>query len=516
MHEHLAGYTEEELREVLKDPHWRIRNLYYVLDKDGNTVLFQPNEVQAKFLDEIWYRNVIPKARQRGFSTVVQLMMLDACLFVPNTGAAIIAQDEDTAKGIRNNKIKFAYDRLPGFLRAANPLTTDNVTELQWANGSFMLVALSTRGRTLQWLHVSEYGKICAHAPDKAQEIKSGSLPSVDQHGVIVIESTAEGTEGDFFEKCQRARSLVDAGRRFSLSPMDYRLHFASWWDADEYETDPALVVVSDADNAYFHRLEGEIGRPISAAKRAWYVAKRDNDFGGDQETMWSQYPSTIAEAFMVSTEGTYLADQLSLARRQGRITRVPWNPARPVDTFWDLGYGSDDTCIWFFQQEGMADKFICFLEFHGEPPSVVVRAMQALGYVWGKHFLPHDGNKRNVNALTLKTYADMLSDLGLKNIEIVPRTDDLVQAINLMRDDFSTDWYDEELCADGLKHLGGYRKDWNARLGVWSTTPRQNGHQHAADARRQKSQAKAAGMLGRRADRGGAPKRRNRRGMAA
>lgn len=514
MHEHLAGYSEEELREVLKDPHWRIRNLYYVLDKDGDTVLFVPNEVQAKFLDDIWYRNVIPKARQRGFSTVVQLMMLDACLFVPNTGAAIIAQNEDTAKGIRNNKMKFAYDRLPAFLRSANPLTTDNVTELQWANGSFMLVALSTAGRTLQWLHVSEYGKICAQAPDKAQEIKSGSLPSVDQHGVIVIESTAEGTEGDFYEKSMQAKALHEA--KVELSPMQYRLHFASWWDADEYETDPTPITISDKDAAYFYRIEGAIGREIGPRKRAWYVAKRDNDFGGDQETMWSQYPSTIDEAFMVSTEGTYLADQLSLARRQGRITHVPYNPALPVDTFWDLGYGSDDTCLWFFQQEGLAEKFIRFMEFHGEPPSVVVRAMQETGYVWGKHYLPHDGNKRNTQTTAQKTYADMLSDLGLKNIEIVPRTDDLVQAINLMRDDFAGDWYDEEHCAEGLKHLAGYRKDWNVRLGVWSTTPRRNGHQHAADARRQKSQAKALGLLRHRGGHGGVPRRRRRGGMAA
>ena len=176
MHEHLAGYTEEELREVLKDPHWRIRNLYYVLDKDGNTVLFQPNEVQAKFLDEIWYRNVIPKARQRGFSTVVQLMMLDACLFVPNTGAAIIAQDEDTAKGIRNNKIKFAWDRLPGFVRELVRLTTDNVTELQWSNGSKMRLATSVRGGTVHFLHISELGKIVQAAPAKVEEIQQGSI----------------------------------------------------------------------------------------------------------------------------------------------------------------------------------------------------------------------------------------------------------------------------------------------------------------------------------------------------
>ncbi|OAP40652.1 hypothetical protein AU381_01720 [Sinorhizobium glycinis] len=51
---------------------WRIENLYYILDKKGDTVLFQPNEAQRKLLRRMWHRNIVPKARQRGFSTLIQ------------------------------------------------------------------------------------------------------------------------------------------------------------------------------------------------------------------------------------------------------------------------------------------------------------------------------------------------------------------------------------------------------------------------------------------------------------
>ena len=39
-----------------------------------------------------------------------------------------------------------------------------------------------------------------------------------------------------------------------------------------------------------------------------------------------------------------------------------------------------------------------------------------------------------------------------------------LTAGIQELRDDFSSYWIDEAHCADGLKHLGLYRKEWNDR----------------------------------------------------
>jgi hypothetical protein len=64
---------------------------------------------------------------------------------------------------------------------------------------------------------VSEYGKICAKAPDKAKEIKSGTLNTIAPRQLVFIESTAEGRAGDFYDKTQQARSLVDAARRSGI-----------------------------------------------------------------------------------------------------------------------------------------------------------------------------------------------------------------------------------------------------------------------------------------------------------
>jgi hypothetical protein len=478
--------TDAELVEALKSPDWRLRNLYWITDKGGAKVKFAPWAEQEKFLANLWFRNIILKARQRGFSTLIQLMMLDTCLFNANTSAAVIAQDQEAATVIFR-KIKFAYDNLPQMVREMLPLARDSASELMLGNGSSLRVATSVRSATLQFLHVSEFGKICAKYPEKAREVLTGSLPAVEQNGIVCIESTAEGREGSFYDMVTASRALADA--RKALSKLDYRFHFAPWWDAKEYEIDPEGVNLTPKDALYFERMEGRAFTEIGPRKRAWYVKTRDTLFAGDAQMMRQEFPSDADEPFEASTEGVYLAEQLAAARREGRITRVPYDPRVPVNTFWDLGHGRDEMVVWFHQRIGVRDHWINYLEAAGEPFVWFVNKMQTMGYVWGKHFLPHDGNTRHPGAEALKTPADMLEGLGLRDIEIVPRISDVVIGIQQLRDAFPSYWFDEEKCAEGLRHLGLYRKEWNERLGVWSDRPRHDAHSHPADAIRQHGQ---------------------------
>lgn len=503
-----AVMTEAQLKEALRDPSWRLRNLYYIMDKSGKKTLFSPNEAQQCMLDDLWYRNIILKARQRGFSTLIQLMMLDTCLFNANVRAAVIAQDKDAASSIFRDKIKYAYDNLPQLVRDMVPLTTDSASELMLANNSNLRVATSVRSGTLQFLHVSEFGKICRAYPLKAKEVLTGSLPAVDQGGMVFIESTAEGREGAFFDMCTLAQADQQAGKK--LTKLDMRFHFHSWWDATEYEMDPEGVIISPRDNAYFSRLEGMIGRDLSPRKRAWYVTKRRTDFGGDEQMMKQEYPSTADEAFEQSTEGTYYADQLAAARKEGRIGTVPHDPRLPVNTFWDIGL-NDEMAIWFHQRVGLRDHFIRYYEASGEPFSHYTSYMQSLGYTWGKHYLPHDGDRRAQGAEALKTPADMLQGLGLRDIEIVPRTPNVTTAIQQVRDAFHSYWFDETNCKEGLTHITLYRKEWNERMGVWSDRPRHDKASNGADALRQHAQGYADYTTEKTR-----PIRRNRSGMAA
>ena len=477
----------KEFEMALGNPLWRLSHLYKVVskqeagDEEGKVVTFVPNAAQVALIEELWYRNIILKARQLGFSTFIAILFLDYALFEKDVRAGIIAHTDDAAKVIFRDKIRFGYDNLPEELREVMPLKAANASELVFGhNNSSIRVSTSMRSGTINYLHVSEFGKICARFPHRAAEVITGSIPAVPSDGVVFIESTAEGRDGEFFKMCQRAEANRNAGKK--LTRKDYRFLFFAWWKAPEYRMSADGVVITDKDNEYFAQVEASEGITLDAEQRAWYCATRDEDFAGDQERMYQEYPSTSEEAFAQSTEGTYFAQQLALARKESRITTVPWVPNEPVNTFWDIGL-NDEMAIWFHQRVGMQNRFIRYYENSGESFNHYVAYMQSLGYVWGTHYLPHDGDTQRLGTVRNWTPRQMLEDLGLRNVEVVPRIDQKINAIQMARDVFGQCWFDETDCKDGLIHLELYRKEWNDRLGVWKDTPRHDAHSNGADA---------------------------------
>ncbi len=498
--------TEAELLACLADTQWRICSgqLYKIMIKeageepgnDGTVVPFKPNRAQRKFMSRMWYRNLILKARQRGFTTLICILWLDHALFNPDQRCGIIAHNEKAAISLFRDKVQLAYANLPDFLRARFPLKQDRADELLFEhNNSSVHVATSMRSGTIHRLHVSEYGKICAKFPDKAAEVMTGSLPSVPLHGICIIESTAEGQEGDFHDKSKRAIEMAQKG--VNLTQKDFRIHFSPWWDDEGYriETD---VVMTSKDNEYFEIVEGHIGKKLDRQQRNWYVATRDSEFGGDPEKMWQEYPSTYLEPFQVSTEGTYYAVQLAAARKEGRICNVPHVPGVPVNTFWDIG-NSDGTAVWFHQRIGFEDRFINFIEGWGESYSYYIKQMQAMGYVWGTHYLPHDAAHKRQQGHKVASPEDELKEFAIGgDWTIVPVVDEVIHGIQKVRDAFGSMFFDAEKCALGLAHLGNYKKTWDKARGAWKihTPSKIDGHSEAADALRQHAQGYQAPRL--------------------
>lgn len=485
--------TPDQFVAALADPLWRLQSLYWIKtksaseddDDDGMVVRFKPNRYQRRLLKKLHHRNIILKARQLGFTTLIQILFLDYALFTPNIRCGVIAHTDDAALKVFK-KIKFAYDRLPDVLKATVPLVTCNAHEMELANGSALTVGTSMRSDTIHYLHISEFGKICAKFPQRAEEVITGTIPAVPNSGVIFIESTAEGRDGAFYKMSQRAEALAHAGKE--LTQKEYRFHFFPWHDADEYQIDPAGVIISQRDHEYFDLIEAVVGKDITPAQRAWWVSTRDNDFAGEESKMWQEYPSTPDEAFQQSTAGTYYAAQIARARKEKRFTKVPHMPGIPVNSFWDIGHG-DGTAIWLHQRVGQRDHFIKFIEGWGEPYAYFVKQMQETGWVWGRHYLPHDGAHVRQGEDESKSPQQMLETLGLRNIEIVPRVAELQHGIQATRDAFASYVFDEEGCKEGIIHIEMYKKRWNTQNQCWSDQPLKDIHTEAADALRQHAQ---------------------------
>ena len=465
---------EEISPEQLGDPKWRLSNLYFIIDKNGQRVKFKPNPQQQDFIDRMHTRNLILKARQLGFTTLCCLLYLDDCLFNSDTKAAVIAHKIDDAKVIFRDKIKFPYDNLPEGIRRRIASTQDAADTLAFSNGSSIRVSTSTRSGTVNWLHISEYGKICAQYPEKAREIRTGAFPSAEQ-GIITIESTAEGEDGDFFKKAQKAEA--DVGKK--LARLDFKFFFYPWYENPDYSIEQSVATEGAEDTKYFKRLESEIKTKLTQAQRNWWLSQ-EQDLGGD---MKREYPATPREAFEQAIEGAYFADQIAAAEKHGRIGNYPIDAALPVNTFWDLGR-NDMNCIWLQQDWGALDVFVGYYENSGEWIGHYIdwlaQFKEDYGIQWGTHYMPHDG-QRNLLWLEGNTL-DVMAKQGF-HPQIVNRNPNKIEQINTGRRHFQRCAFDEKACKQGIKRLKHYRKKWNESTGTWSNAPLHNEDSNGADA---------------------------------
>ena len=478
--------TPVEIEAQWDDPLWRLCNLYWIQDEHGQRVPFAPNEEQLHFYRSQWYGNIILKARQLGFTTFIDLMALDTCLFVPNTFAGIIAHNLEDASKIFRRKIRYPYDNLPAELRAAIPIVAGNTSELRFGNGSEITVGTSMRSGTVQFLHVSEFGKICRKYPDKAEEIVTGAFQAVHGGQRIYVESTAEGRSGYFYDMCKVAQDRKRSGER--LSELDFKFHFYPWHQKTSYRVDPEGVVITSELARYFRELEAEHGIVLDAEQRAWYAKKAETL--GDK--MKQEFPSLPEEAFWQALVGSYYGAILARMREQGRITRVPHVASMPVNTFWDLGR-NDSTAIWFHQFVAGEHKFIRYYESDGVGLDHYVGVLEDLrireGYLFGEHYLPHDAENKNLESN--QSRVDRLVELGLSysRLRVVDRVQDLNDGIEMVRRALPSCWIDVEHCDQGLVCLEEYQRQWDERNGVFRNQPLHNHASNGADAFRQFAQ---------------------------
>lgn len=462
--------------EDWESPKWRLNSIYSIINANGELIPFEMNQEQEDLYDQMWYWNLVLKARQMGFSTFIDLMLLDQCLWVPNTRAGIIAQTKDDVETLFQNKIRKSYMALPQVMRDTIGLKKINQTEIELGNGSSLRAGMSMRSDTLQILHVSEFGKICAKAPERAMEVVTGAFPTVGVGGMVFVESTAEGQEGYFHDYAMEALEARDQGRK--LSKRSFKLHFYAWHEKPSNRLDPESVELTDNDRLYFGKLAAERGIHLDAEQMAWYA----NEARTMKGKMHRENPSYPEEAFQAALEGAYYEKEMLWLRQNGRIGCVPWDPALPVNTFWDFGVSTNnETTIWFHQRNGLRNQFIRYYEKEGEGLAHFVKVANDFGYVWGTHYLPHDGASR-VQAEKAETREEILNRLGFKRTVIVPRTNDIGNDIELTKERFPTIWMDKENCADGIAALDAYVRERNARLNQFKNVPLHNWASNGAD----------------------------------
>ncbi|EJG5923165.1 terminase [Salmonella enterica] len=326
------GEAEQRLFILTKlsNPWWRLNHLYKIQNEKGELVTFRMRPAQRQLFRNMHNKNVILKARQLGFSTAIDIYLLDQALFTPHLKCGIVAQDKQAASEIFRTKIAVPFDNLPAWLRAsfsvAERRSGASGGYILFGHGSSIQVATSFRSGTVQRLHISEHGKICAKYPAKAKEVRTGTLNAVADECIVFIESTAEGVGGDFYSMSNRAQEITASGLELSLQ--DYKFHFYAWWQDPKYSAKvPGSGLRLTREKAtYFAAVEQTMNMTLTDEQKCWYINKEVEQ----REEMKQEFPSTPQEAFLTSGRRVFDA-QCTLSAEAGCIPPLIVYDMEPV-----------------------------------------------------------------------------------------------------------------------------------------------------------------------------------------
>jgi phage terminase large subunit len=179
-----------------------------------------------------------------------------------------------------------------------------------------------------------------------------------------------------------------------------------------------------------------------------------------------------------VTLDGAIYAKELRLAQEEGRIRTVPYDMAKPVYTFFDLGW-ADNTSIWFAQTVSGELRLIDYYGNHQMPIQHYIAVLQNKGYLYGTDWLPHDARAKEQGSG--RSIEEIMIAAG-RNVRIVPRLS-VSDGINAARTIFNRCYFDEQKCAEGLQSLRHYRYDVDPDTKQFSDRPLHDWSSHAADA---------------------------------
>jgi phage terminase large subunit len=198
-----------------------------------------------------------------------------------------------------------------------------------------------------------------------------------------------------------------------------------------------------------------------------------------DYDHVWDGGYITVAS-------GAYFARDLNLAKAQGRITKVAFDPLMRVRIFCDLGgtgARADAFCMWPAQFIAKEIRTRDYYEVQGQPLSAHLAWLRKMGYGPERAdiVLPHDGetNDRVIDV----SFESAFRDAGY-DVTVIPNQGKgaAKMRIEAARRRFPSIWFDEVTTEYGRDALGWYheKRDDPRNIGLG---PEHDWASHGADA---------------------------------
>lgn len=327
--------------------------------KEKEVVRFTPNGVQEKYLAEIapgWkgeqvalrgQREILLKARQFGFSTLILALYFLDTIQNPHTQTVVIAHDADSTERIFQMVQRF-YNSLPEDQKPHKKYA--NRREFLWDEiDSYFFVGTAGsgefgRGGTINNVHGSEV----AFWPD-AESIVSGLFNSVPSDGNIILETTANGMNNWFHDEYQNAKKGNSA----------FTPRFYGWWEHAEYRRAVPAGFRADAEEEKLARQYG-----LDEEQLAWRRAKKLEQ----RSKFVQEYPANAQEAF-VSSGGRVLHEFIAEPSPYGHLYKNNWVPPAEWRHYLIIDPGRNTFAALFAAQDDEGAVWLYGEYYGGEKP---------------------------------------------------------------------------------------------------------------------------------------------------
>jgi hypothetical protein len=263
-------------------------------------------------------RNIVLKARQVGITSYIAARFFVQTVTRPGTLTMLVAHDREAAEEIFRIVHRF-WDNLQDDLQKG-PLKTSHSSarELVFPRLDSEFTVMSAdenagRGRTIQNLHCTEVSRWGREGEEALASLRAAVVPG----GEIVLESTANGAWGQFYEEWQRAEQT------------GYTQHFFPWWFEESYvaETGPSLLLLTEEETA-LTKNHGLTARQIAWRRQQWSSLRglAVQEFAEDAVSCFRASGECVFELEAVE-RGLEAASDPVETRDNGRLTI--WLPAQ-------------------------------------------------------------------------------------------------------------------------------------------------------------------------------------------
>lgn len=389
----------------------------------------------------------------------------------------MIAHNLEAGESIFSKKIAFAWDKLPEEIKSLYGVDNKTTKTLKFDFGTkgFSSLAVDTSGRsgTYQRVHITELADISKKYPKKVPEIIEGTIPAVPTTGRVDVESTSQGANGEFYEMFMEAWE-----HGTPTHPLEYKAHFYNWtWDDEELNS---IIPIAYKDMTQREKFKVYAERYKLTDVQITYYYLKWLSLNKNWNSLKREYPTTPQEAFDAVSEGTYYGETIGLMEQNGQIGLYPHQRELKVHTVWDLGVGKN-MVVGFYQRDTVNNRVrkIDYLEGQGaEGLADLIPKVLNKGYVYGKHFGPHDLEATDVGSG--KTRRETARALGL-NFTLVSdhSIEDRINQTSIWLDRLDVD---AEHCKKWIRAMKSYEREWDEKRGMYKDDPLHNWASHGAD----------------------------------